>query len=273
MLFWFVRSLLEILLAEKFDYRVANTTLAYYKRFYLRESVVRYPPNLLLFTCMIVAIKTENAVVENRPPSRLFGGTGKSLAYHEALALEPILCQSIKFDFYILHGDAPFVFCINSYYGYRKRRNDLSCPTNWTGGDSTASQNTEAKFVAWLEQLQRDCELLYLQLYVTDVHLLYRPSEVAIGVFAHVTKTRYRLTDVSEYISTVMVPPAIRGDPEKTAALASLISATEHEAFKADEMLANYVADKWRAAIPEILKESRKWSRTLGRLKRGRSET
>ncbi|EZG56674.1 40S ribosomal protein S23 [Gregarina niphandrodes] len=273
---WFVRNLMDIMGAHQFDFRIADTCLAFYTRFYLRESVGRYPPNIYLFTALIMAIKCEDAVGENRSPSRLFNGMGKTTAFHEALGNEAILCQAIQFDFRILHGDAPLTHLVNSYYGFRKKNRLLTVPAvNFESrvaasrGAGTATGEKPAAgeeeiFVEWLGQLQTACEKLYLQLYASDTHFLFRPAEVATGVFRHVLKTRYQLADADDFL-TNFLNIAAKGDPEAAARLRKTVDHTAHEAYKQETFMASYNMDYWRPKIQEYLKEARKWARQLER--------
>lgn len=79
---WYVKSLIQILLAKRTHPRVSNTTLAFFTRFFFKESMGQYPVHNVLFACIIIALKAEN-LTDGTRPSDLFGDAGENFKFDE----------------------------------------------------------------------------------------------------------------------------------------------------------------------------------------------
>lgn len=225
---WFVRTLLDILQAKNFVHRVANTTLTFFRRFFLRRSLLAFPPQSVLFVCMILAIKAEN-LSDYTTAAQLFGDVGPSFDLKQVLELEVVVLSVLDFELLILHGEPIITMLTNEYFFYRRRTRQMEAPrprpgafftglglqeVKPEGGASEGSvEAIEKAFIAWITRLQTECESLYLKLHMTDLHLLLSPAELGLGVFSYLTKTEYGLEDIDKFL-LVLQAPEVRREPD-----------------------------------------------------------
>lgn len=258
--------MLDIAKAKKFQHRVADTTVAFFARFYLKQSMARYPPQMVLFCCIIVAIKAEN-LSDYVTAFQLFGDAGQTFKLGDALKLEPILLDVLSFDIMILHGEGPLTLMNNEYYHWRRRRRALDCPSTFQPTADGAGE----PFVEFLTAMQNACEKLYLDLYATDIHFLCTPAEVAVGIFAYVTKTVYGLPDVDDFLLSLQ-PEGVRSDPKQTQQFTEKAALIAHVVFEFQEQDKAYDVSFWGPAVADIMKEVRRWSKLVqGASKRKRA--
>lgn len=223
---WSVRRLLDIVKEKKFKFRVSNTALAFFSRFYLRQNMAVHSPQTVLCACIIAAIKAEN-LGELVTASYLFGGAGQAFSLYEVLKTEPVVLQTLGFDLLVLHPDGPFQLLFSNYFSFRRCRGNLAVPSNFKAKEQpdsaqkSANSTADLIFSAWLRHIQDDCEDLYLRLYETDAHFLFLPGEMAIGIFTYIMKGNQSCTDIDEYILGIQ-PDTVKSDPARLAKLKNI---------------------------------------------------
>eukprot|EP01053_Blabericola_migrator_P002102 Blabericola_migrator_1__2101@NODE_157_length_12604_cov_91_609237_g137_i0_p5_GENE_NODE_157_length_12604_cov_91_609237_g137_i0NODE_157_length_12604_cov_91_609237_g137_i0_p5_ORF_typecomplete_len314_score64_77Cyclin_N/PF00134_23/1_5e11_NODE_157_length_12604_cov_91_609237_g137_i040094950 len=269
-----VRTGLQYCKEKLLSYRIIDTTLSFFTRFYLRESVTRYQPNVLFFTCLIAAIKAEN-VGELITLDFLFKGAESQLSIGEILRLEATVLSVLKFHLLVLHVGTPLTFLTNEYYLFRRRQQVWETPRNWTPTNSRHSNGTEKTkeelFGEFVGHLQEQCEQLSLRMYGSMLNFLYQPSELAIGIFLHVGTIDFELPNLQDFVLKVQ-PVSVRsssGESEKFKERMLLIKNEVFEFVEGDSHFdSNWFAAKFR--------ELKKWKTTVergGRKKRAGGAT
>ncbi|GAO46460.1 hypothetical protein G7K_0691-t1 [Saitoella complicata NRRL Y-17804] len=84
---------------------IRATAVTFFKRFYLRNSVMDYHPKQILFTCIFFATKSENLWIGGIDTfCRIVSGANKRpVTPAEVLTHEFLLCQSLSFAFTVHH--------------------------------------------------------------------------------------------------------------------------------------------------------------------------
>eukprot|EP01057_Protomagalhaensia_wolfi_P001769 Protomagalhaensia_wolfi_Nauph_80__1768@NODE_20_length_4859_cov_275_667427_g15_i0_p2_GENE_NODE_20_length_4859_cov_275_667427_g15_i0NODE_20_length_4859_cov_275_667427_g15_i0_p2_ORF_typecomplete_len364_score80_41Cyclin_N/PF00134_23/1_6e12_NODE_20_length_4859_cov_275_667427_g15_i010122103 len=271
---WFVRTGLQYCKEKLLSYRTIDTTMAFFTRFFLRESVARYQPSVLFFTCLIAAIKAEN-VGDPLTLEFLFKEAESQLSVAEVFRLEAVVLQVLKFHLLILHVGTPLTFLTNEYYLFKRRQNQLATPENWSPSNATHSNGSpktpEELFGEFVGHLQEQCEQLSLRTYESQLNFLYSPAELAVGIFLHVASVDFGLdaTTLLEFVTGIQ-PAAIQTVPAEVQKFKERALILKHEIFSfAESAEVDFDAARFAAKFKEI----RKWRLNLERGGRKKRDT
>eukprot|EP01054_Gregarina_sp_Poly1_P008222 Gregarina_sp_Poly_1__8221@NODE_478_length_8064_cov_159_533200_g387_i0_p3_GENE_NODE_478_length_8064_cov_159_533200_g387_i0NODE_478_length_8064_cov_159_533200_g387_i0_p3_ORF_typecomplete_len363_score64_03Cyclin_N/PF00134_23/2_2e03Cyclin_N/PF00134_23/8_6e12DUF4122/PF13498_6/0_23_NODE_478_length_8064_cov_159_533200_g387_i020743162 len=260
---WFVRTGLQYSKGKLLSYRTIDTTMAFFTRFYLKESVVRYQPSVLFFTCLIAAIKAEN-IGDPLTLEFLFKGAESQLSVVEVLKLEAVVLDVLRFHLLILHVGTPLTYLTNEYYLQNRRQQTMVPPASWKPTTSVHSngtpKTTEELFGDFVGHLQEQCEQLSLRTYGSLLNFLYTPNELAIGIFLHVGSVDYNIPGLGDFVLRIQ-PSAIQTSSTQSAKFKDRILMLKNEIFE--------FVDRDKEFGPEGVfgkfKEVKKWRATLER--------
>ncbi|KAH0477262.1 MAG: uncharacterized protein KVP18_000878 [Porospora cf. gigantea A] len=173
------QGLLEICREKNLSYAITSSAVAFYSRFFLKRSAILYDPRKVLFTCVLLAAKSQDPSLPLRMKSLLAGVNGgvsiKEICHLEIPLLDALEWGRAQFSFsfhlFVLDTRTPMQNLCNEWF--RQAKSGLS-------GDDVKKVNEQ------FGKLTQAAEQLALQLHMTDIHFLFTPTQVALAVFLHV---------------------------------------------------------------------------------------
>ncbi|ORM40154.1 putative exonuclease -like protein [Babesia sp. Xinjiang] len=102
---WLIRfyalQLSRFVAAQHLKDAVKETSLTFFNRFYIRRSMLEHDPRLVMFTCITLAIKSED-MWRNYYVDKLLGPV-EGLNISRVFELEATVCDALGFNFLVLH--------------------------------------------------------------------------------------------------------------------------------------------------------------------------
>ncbi|ORZ08009.1 cyclin-like protein [Lobosporangium transversale] len=148
---FYERKIVQIFQHWKLPSHTTATAIVYMKRFYLENTVMDYHPKDVMMTCMFLARKTENVLMNIEDFTKALKALPSAI-----LNLEFLVCKNLRFHFTVHH---PYRPCLGFFY-------DMQAVTDN------------------MERLQRVYEAA-LKLIDTSLHtdlcFLYQPSQIALA--------------------------------------------------------------------------------------------
>ncbi|KAI0196694.1 cyclin ccl1 [Xylaria flabelliformis] len=136
---------------------IQATAAIFFRRFYLTNSLMTYPPRALTMTCIFFACKAEGLYYRLQKFADKFPGT----TGEEVLAAEFVLCQGLRFAFDVRH---PYRALEGAIMELRRL------------GDFDESRLARAH--------QRTRDVLKLSPLLTDAYFHYTPSQIMFGALS-----------------------------------------------------------------------------------------
>ncbi|KAI0451721.1 cyclin ccl1 [Xylaria acuta] len=136
---------------------IQATAAIFFRRFYLTNSLMTYPPRALTMTCIFFACKAEGLYYRLQKFADKFPGT----TGEEVLAAEYVLCQGLRFAFDVRH---PYRALEGAVMELRRL------------GDFDESRLARAH--------QRTRDILKFSPLLTDAYFHYTPSQVMFGALS-----------------------------------------------------------------------------------------
>ncbi|KAI9004097.1 cyclin-like protein [Gaertneriomyces semiglobifer] len=210
----------------KFDRTVQATALAYFKRFYLLQTVMDYDPKLYLMTCIFLSTKTENS---HMSLDNFLSKIPKSPSREKMLELEFTLSTGIRFEYMVHHPFWP----LHGFFLDMQTYIQTSYPR-------TAHDHL-------FNRLQKSCERaehFAKQATLSDLVFTHMPSQIALGCFMVAAKESDFVSDLEKYLVS-----RFHAEPEKLAQLRIKLDeiATELETDRTvDKATASQIAQKLR---------------------------
>eukprot|EP01069_Polyplicarium_translucidae_P008906 Polyplicarium_translucidae@DN3271_c0_g1_i2.p1 len=164
---YFAGQLIRFCAQKKLEYKIANTALAYFKRFFLMRSAIEFDPRKVLFVCVIIAIKTEeqgNALTLQQ----LTEGLAGQIDVADIMRLELPVLDAIDFDLAVLHCRTPLHYLTTDYYQTRKEG---------------MSEEDADRLDKTVREIYAAAEKLSTELSRSNIPFIYSPSQIAIAVF------------------------------------------------------------------------------------------
>ncbi|KAJ3320719.1 hypothetical protein HDU76_000237 [Blyttiomyces sp. JEL0837] len=165
----------------KFDDMVLSTSVAFFKRFYLLNTLMDYDPKVILLTCLFLAAKVENSYI---PLADFLHKVPKAPPAETILELEFVVSEGLRFEFMIPHLKWPLHGLFLDMQTYL----------------STVYPNKESFLNRLVETYKRAREFTTLSLY-TDLSFTHMPSQIAMGCMLMASKECSFHDDMRKYIS------------------------------------------------------------------------
>ncbi|RKP15322.1 cyclin-like protein, partial [Piptocephalis cylindrospora] len=144
--------------ALKYSDAVLGTAIAFFRRFYLKHSILDHSPATLIFPCLYLSLKAEDNFI---PMDQFVTKVKKSLSDGEAiLAMEFCLSSSLGFQFAIRHPYRPL-------YGF------------------FLNAQRHCKDRPILRRIHKEAKARVRTALLTDAPLIYSPSQIALAVLSH----------------------------------------------------------------------------------------
>uniref|UniRef100_A0A7C9DS43 [RNA-polymerase]-subunit kinase n=1 Tax=Opuntia streptacantha TaxID=393608 RepID=A0A7C9DS43_OPUST len=163
--------------AFKFPHKIQATALTYYKRFYLRWSVMEHHPKTVMLTCIYLACKIE----ENHVSAEELG-KGIQQDHQMILDNEMLVLQSLEFDLIVY---TPY----RSIEGFINDLQDLYYGAN--------GQVDMLKDLHQLAILEADKAMM------TDALFLHPPGQLALAML-HRANDELRILDFERYLRSIL---------------------------------------------------------------------
>ncbi|KAI8080117.1 cyclin-like protein [Gilbertella persicaria] len=171
----------------KFSDMVMATAVVYMKRFFLYNTVMDYHPKDIFLTCLFLATKSESERISIDD----FGKNLRLPSTANVLKLEFTVSQGLKFQYYVHHPYRPaYGFFLDMQTG----------PTD----------------IKLLKETYRKVDRAIADILLTDLPLIYQPSQLALAAFIIAGKDNGFDSQVSRYIKS-------RFNEQDAAALLSII--------------------------------------------------
>eukprot|EP00388_Colpodella_angusta_P022372 GDKJ01057202.1.p1 GENE.GDKJ01057202.1~~GDKJ01057202.1.p1 ORF type:complete len:423 (-),score=72.23 GDKJ01057202.1:45-1283(-) len=161
-------------------YKIRYTAATYFRRFYAKQSVLEYDPQLVVGGCVFAALKIESNVESGYPLSLL------STVFRDFLHAELPILGKLDFNLVVIHMRNPLRRCGDLYREFCK----------------IYQQEKDPNFVIPKQELGETvnkAELYSTQLAATDCGLLFSPSQLAFGLFLTMGR-KYNLPLIEEFI-------------------------------------------------------------------------
>lgn len=142
----------------KLDTDVMNTSIEYFKRFYLKQSIYDFDPIQMMFTCVYLAIKVEET--NYKLVDFVHVNTGSKI--ESIIKNETLLIKGLKFQFFIY---SPY----RAFDGYFQVIQDNL--------DKIEIEGLKEK----IEKVKEYGYLAIRHLHYTDANFLYPPSLIGIA--------------------------------------------------------------------------------------------
>ncbi|KAI1437428.1 cyclin ccl1 [Xylaria sp. CBS 124048] len=136
---------------------IQATAATFFRRFYVTNSIMTYPPRALIMTCIFFACKAEGYYYRLQKFVDKFPG----ITAEEVLGAEYILCQSLRFAFDVRH---PFRALEGAVMELRRL------------GDFDADRINHAHY--------KTRDILKFSPLLTDVYFHYSPSQIMFGAMS-----------------------------------------------------------------------------------------
>ncbi|XP_062004473.1 cyclin-H1-1 isoform X1 [Rosa rugosa] len=160
-----------------FPHKVQATALIYFKRFYLRWSVMQHEPKNIILTCIYAACKIEESHVSAEEL-----GKGISQDHQMILNNELIVYQSLEFDLIV-------------YAPYRSVQGFIH--------DMEESCGLEDDQLPMLQTLRDTAKMDVDKIMLTDAPLLFPPGQLALAALRSANQV-HRVVDFDRYLESML---------------------------------------------------------------------
>eukprot|EP00921_Rhytidocystis_pertsovi_P015232 GHVQ01024300.1.p1 GENE.GHVQ01024300.1~~GHVQ01024300.1.p1 ORF type:complete len:239 (-),score=18.69 GHVQ01024300.1:1114-1830(-) len=154
---------------------IKETAACFFRRFFLKRSIMEFDPRNIIFTCITLAIKAEE-YSRRHQISELFGDMIE-LDTQEVIKLELPVCEALEFHLLVLHTREPLLALRNACLDKLK---ELLKP----------SPDKEKELQQLAHDVYQRAENLSIAVQETDIPLMYTPSHLAIGSFLYYGKVK-----------------------------------------------------------------------------------
>lgn len=201
----------------KTTWRVPQTAVVYFRRFYLHNSLFAHDPRVMLVACLLLAGKTDEEFVK---PSSLLEHIHPSLTIQKLHEAEKILLEGLGFQLQVYHPHS----CKDALLGDIKARFGGASCTNENIRDCLYNWSRESGIVMSKLQNTAVC-LAYIPLSISVASLLETESHAAplkanhgFSLSDHITacfgevagsKLLQDATDISAFITQQEPPPEV----------------------------------------------------------------
>ncbi|KAJ3145751.1 hypothetical protein HDU86_000802 [Geranomyces michiganensis] len=168
----------------QFDRFVQATALAYFKRFYLRNTVMEHDPKLYLMTCLFIATKVEGAHISL---STFLEKIRKSPSPDMMIELEFSLSKGIRYEYMVHHPFWPlhgFLLDIQSYISTTRPR--------------PAHEHLFQKLQRCYSRAEQFASLATL----TDLTFTHMPSQIGLGCLLAAARERDFEKELEQYLAS-----------------------------------------------------------------------
>ncbi|KAJ3009152.1 hypothetical protein HKX48_008139 [Thoreauomyces humboldtii] len=166
------------------DRFVQATALAYFRRFYLRNTVMDYDPKYYLMTCVFLSTKTEN---QSMRLEKFLANIPKSPSADMMIDLEFSLSKGIRFEYMVHHPFWPlngFLLDIQSYI------------------QSTHPGPAHQHFFEKLQQCYSRAEQFASVATLTDLTFTHMPSQIGLGCLIAAARERDFEQEIDRYLAS-----------------------------------------------------------------------
>eukprot|EP00252_Welwitschia_mirabilis_P005313 TRINITY_DN15818_c0_g1_i1.p1 TRINITY_DN15818_c0_g1~~TRINITY_DN15818_c0_g1_i1.p1 ORF type:complete len:333 (+),score=72.01 TRINITY_DN15818_c0_g1_i1:456-1454(+) len=171
---FYEQKIQEVCGAFKFPHKIQATAIIYFKRFYLRWSVMEHDPKHIMLTCIYLSCKVEEFHVSAEEL-----GKGIQQDHQVILRNEMLVLQSLGFDLIV-------------YSPYRSIDGFVDNMQKILDAKDEEWQKSEALKEAAIAEVDKNM--------LTDAPLLFPPGQIALAALRRVNKERH-LVDLNRYIS------------------------------------------------------------------------
>ncbi|KAK9929692.1 hypothetical protein M0R45_026780 [Rubus argutus] len=174
---YYETKLQEVCNSFHFPHKIQATALIYFKRFYLRWSVMQHEPKNILLTCIYLACMVEENYVSAEE-------LGKGISQDPELMLtnDLLVCQSLEFDLIVF---APY----RSIEGFIHGR---EVPSFGLNGDDDQ-----------IQMLKNTAKMEVDKIMLTDAPLLFAPGQLALAALRRANQL-HRILDFDTYLGSTL---------------------------------------------------------------------
>lgn len=214
--------------------------------------MARYPPEMILLACLIVAIKAEN-LGEPIRLSHIFHDA-QQVNVVEVFKFEPIVLGVLEFQILILHTQTPLMSLTHSYFRYRQKIRD------YPPGD-----NPDKDLQTFCSTLQTEGEKLSVEVYESQLPFIRSPSELAIGIFLLLLQEKgCNKPDPLEFVSREWFPTVHHpADGDSVARFRNQAIQLQSDIFEFRQHFHTFEQRWEQAKALQTIKELRKWNIAL----------
>ncbi|KAI8912299.1 cyclin-like protein [Powellomyces hirtus] len=176
--------ILDYCKALHFDRFVQATALAYFKRFYLRNTVMDYDPKFYLMTCVFLSTKVENAHISL---SKFLESIPKSPSPDVMVELEFSLSKGIRFEYMVHHPFWPlhgFLLDVQDYIA--------------TSHPRPAHEHLYQKLQKCYSRAEQFASIATL----TDLTFTHMPSQIGLGCLLAAARERDFEKELEQYLAS-----------------------------------------------------------------------
>ncbi|KAI9101273.1 cyclin-like protein [Phlyctochytrium arcticum] len=223
----------------KFDRMVQATAMAFFKRFYLLNTVMDYDPKLYLMTCLFLATKVEHSHISLE---NFLAKIPKSPSSDKMVELEFTLSRGIRFEYMVHHPFWPLHGQFLDIQSYISSTQPLP-----------AHEHLMTRLRKSYDRAQHFAQIATL----TDLQFTHMPSQIALGCLLAASQETGFTDTLKDYLST-----RLNETPEKMVALYLLLEEVMSEVRDqpqrvVDKAQAQDIASKLRGCQnPEYIPES-----------------
>ncbi|KAJ3168777.1 hypothetical protein HDU87_000936 [Geranomyces variabilis] len=168
----------------QFDRFVEATALAYFKRFYLRNTVMEYDPKLYLMTCLFIATKVESAHISL---ATFLENIHKSPSPDMMIELEFSLSKGIRYEYMVHHPFWPlhgFLLDVQNYIS------------------STHPRPAHEHLFQKLQRCYSRAEQFASNATLTDLTFTHMPSQIGLGCLLAAARERDFEKELEQYLAS-----------------------------------------------------------------------
>ena len=173
-------------LKEKASFSLKNLAITYFRRFFLKKSIIDYNPNFLMASSLYLAAKVCSLNFSKEAYLKIFPILAEGNNYFKLFEYEFYLCTILEYDFFVFN---PYQALIGFIYSLEKKEFFISQDKN-----------------NYIDQddFKNECMNLIDKMYLTDNIFLFTYSEIALAsIFIQCEQKNMNTFNIAEKLDLI----------------------------------------------------------------------